>query len=225
VSTVLKRLRARGALEHGEERRWPPAYRLSATARRLADDLEIRAEDEFSVLEPALDGAGLPGAARGGRVPESLGDSQPSMADKGPSIPDNRPNIPDNRPNIPDNGPPMPDSGSATSASGSEHAGLPEAALALGYPEDVLARLWEAARPIREQVRLDVERRTLALVALCRITPLSVQELVVLTRRSEKLVGVVLGELLAAGRLRHLHPDRPRHPGQRYLAGDGADEA
>jgi len=88
-----------------------------------------------------------------------------------------------------------------------------------GVPRDPLAaELASVAAPLRARARLDAPTRDDLFVRLCRVTPLSLAQLADLSGRAPDHVREIVRGLLARGRLQYEHPDRRRHPGQRYVA-------
>jgi predicted transcriptional regulator len=52
---------------------------------------------------------------------------------------------------------------------------------------------------------------------MCRLRPLSVSELAQLLDRDPGYLRQILSRLVAERTLRYQYPDRPQHPGQRYV--------
>jgi hypothetical protein len=85
--------------------------------------------------------------------------------------------------------------------------------------------LEELARPAREHRRLAPETRSQIILSLCARAPLSVKELSILLNRSEAYVGDAIRPLVNSGELTFLYPDQPRHPRQKYVAGERVAQA
>jgi hypothetical protein len=85
--------------------------------------------------------------------------------------------------------------------------------------QPIWPELEEIARPAREHRRLAPAARSEIIIRLCARAPLSVRELSILLDRSEAYVGDAIRPLVNSGELTFLHPDQPRHPRQKYLAG------
>lgn len=81
--------------------------------------------------------------------------------------------------------------------------------------------LEQIAKPARERRRLPPETRSQIIVSLCRRAPLSVKDLSTLLDRSEAYIGDAIRPLVNGGQLVFLYPDQPRHPRQKYVAGNG----
>jgi len=58
------------------------------------------------------------------------------------------------------------------------------------------------------------------IVTMCSIAPLSTNEISSLIKSNSDHTRIALRRLMATGELRYLHPDRPNHPQQRYVAGE-----
>lgn len=87
------------------------------------------------------------------------------------------------------------------------------AGAAAALPAD-LERAVESARSRRVGERKSGD----LIVRLCEHAPHSVAELASLLGRNERALRRTLRDLVAAGRLTLLHPDRPNHPAQAYIA-------
>ena len=85
------------------------------------------------------------------------------------------------------------------------------------------SRLQEIAHPVATTDYISAEERDDVIVALCAMRPLALVEIMWLVNRDKAYPRAILKQLLNAGRLRYLYPDRPRHPAQRELAAEPSD--
>ena len=86
--------------------------------------------------------------------------------------------------------------------------------LRAGLSEDLLGRIADLGRRGSPEQTLDL------VVDLCRVREFSAEELAALLGRERKYVlNNYLRPLLQEGRLAYSIPEQPRHPGQRYRAG------
>lgn len=81
----------------------------------------------------------------------------------------------------------------------------------------VLGTLWELARPVRESFYQPGSARDEIIVELCSIAPLSVTQIAALLGGSPDHIRPILHTLTTTGRLAYHIPERPSHPGQRYV--------
>jgi ATP-dependent DNA helicase RecG len=124
-------------------------------------------------------------------------DYPPSLLDLSPSTVDYDPSSEDTRASTADY--------AASTADPSAHV------------RDQLVRL---AQPVRDSGRLDSRRRDEIIVEMCRLEPLSLSELSQLLDRNPAYLRQVLSRLVTDRTLHYQYPDRPQHPGQRYIAGN-----
>lgn len=80
------------------------------------------------------------------------------------------------------------------------------------------SELLEIADPIRARQRIAATITDDVVVRLCSRAALSVRDLAKLTNRTPANIHYVLRRLTNAERLTFLYPEKPNHPGQRYIA-------
>lgn len=84
--------------------------------------------------------------------------------------------------------------------------------------EGIPLNLYEIAKAARENSRLDPDLRDNLIIELCRQSPLSLRDLAKLLDRNADYIRAIVKPLIALGRLRHLYPNQPNHPQQKYTA-------
>jgi hypothetical protein len=89
-----------------------------------------------------------------------------------------------------------------------------------GELEGIWPELQGIAAPARERRRLSPAIFKNLILALCARAPLSVRDLSLLLDRSEAYLGDAIRPLVAAGQIRFLFPDQPKHPRQKYIAAE-----
>lgn len=80
--------------------------------------------------------------------------------------------------------------------------------------------LVEVAKTIMGKRSVAHSIRDQVIVTMCSIAPLSINEISSLIKSNSDHTHIALRRLMATGELRYLHPDRPNHPQQRYVAGE-----
>lgn len=119
--------------------------------------------------------------------------------------------------------------GSINSAAGSDNNGEESTNKEGGFVNSGTIResssarlLWpellEIAGPIRARQRIAATITDDVVVRLCSRAALSVRDLAELTNRTPANIHYVLRRLTNAERLTFLYPEKPNHPGQRYIA-------
>jgi ATP-dependent DNA helicase RecG len=87
-----------------------------------------------------------------------------------------------------------------------------------GDPSYLWNQLMEISEPVRKQERVSPYLRDSIIVKLCRHQPLSIAELSQLLNRNTDFVGRVVQHLHSEGYLDFLHPEKRKHPQQKYVA-------
>lgn len=103
-----------------------------------------------------------------------------------------------------------------------------DTATSLSKQETIPTNLWNKLMQLGAVVRNypRVERATLAkvIVQLCKLTPLSPNDLEILLKRRRKYLLKIIRILLKSGCINYLYPLQPSHPHQKYVATEMTDE-
>ncbi len=97
------------------------------------------------------------------------------------------------------------------------HTGLSTGHMGLSHQAEDNARLKEIAGPVAHSTRTSPNMFEETVLRLCRISPLSSEDLVRLLNRDVKTIRRYINRLIDAGELERLYPQE-RHPQQRYRA-------
>lgn len=81
-------------------------------------------------------------------------------------------------------------------------------------------QLVEVAKTIMGKPNATRSMRDEVIVRICSIAPLSTYEISSLIKGNSAYTRIMLKRLMATGKLRYVHPDRPNHPQQRYIAAE-----
>ncbi len=124
----------------------------------------------------------------------------------------------------PNSGDALPSSGDAQPSSGDTQLRAGNGAFISQYvsrlSREKQAKLVEVAKTIMGKRSVAHSIRDQVIVTMCSIAPLSTNEISSLIKSNSDHTRIALRRLMATGELRYLHPDRPNHPQQRYVAGE-----
>jgi hypothetical protein len=91
--------------------------------------------------------------------------------------------------------------------------------------EDIQQQLERIARPVVAKRRVRPTERDATIIQLCRLVPLSANQIAKLLGRDILYMRQqILPQLIEKGMLKYLFPETPNHPGQRYLAPNHGDD-
>jgi len=156
-----------------------------------------------------------------GDVQPNSGDAQPSSGDAQPSSGDTQLSSADAQSSSADT---QPSSADAQRNSADVKPSSGDDAFISQYvsrlSKEKQRQLVEVAKTIMGKRNATRSMRDEVIVRICSIAPLSTYEISSLIKGNSAYTRIVLKRLMATGKLRYVHPDRPNHPQQRYIAAE-----